>query len=66
MCIRDRAAYEQAARKAALKAAPSYVYIYRWRTPVLDDRPGAFHACDLAFSFDNAVRCDQYLSLIHI
>jgi para-nitrobenzyl esterase len=58
-----RAAYEQAARKATLKAAPSFVYIYRWRTPVLDDRPGAFHACDLAFTFDNAVRCDQYSGL---
>jgi para-nitrobenzyl esterase len=58
-----RCAYEQAARKAALNAAPSYVYIYRWRTPMLDDRPGAFHACDLAFTFDNAVRCYQYSGL---
>ena len=58
-----RAAQEQAARKAALGAASAYVYLYAWRTPMLDDRPGTFHACDLAFTFDNAVRCDQYSGL---
>src|SRR6266851_1365079 len=35
-----RAAFEQAIRKAALGAAPAYSYIYSWRTPVLDGRPG--------------------------
>jgi para-nitrobenzyl esterase len=57
------AAHQHAARKARLGAAPSFVYLYKWRTPMLDDRPGTFHACDLAFSFDNAVRCDQYSGL---
>jgi para-nitrobenzyl esterase len=57
------AAHQQAARKARLGAAPSFVYVYKWRTPMLDDRPGTFHACDLAFAFDNAVRCDQYSGL---
>jgi para-nitrobenzyl esterase len=37
-------AVEQATRKAALGAAPSYSYLYTWRTPVLDDRVGTFHA----------------------
>ena len=37
-------AFAQAARKAALGAAPAYAYIYAWRTPVLDNRPGTFHA----------------------
>jgi para-nitrobenzyl esterase len=55
-----RPALEQAARKAQLKAAPSYVYVYNWRTPMLDGRPGTFHASDLVFTFDNAVRCFQY------
>ncbi len=53
-------AFEQAARKAALGAAPTYSYIYSWRTPVLDDRPGTFHASELSFVFDNARICDHY------
>jgi para-nitrobenzyl esterase len=55
-----RPAFEQAIRKAALGAAPAYSYIYSWRTPVLDDRPGSFHACEIAFTFDNAEICDHY------
>jgi para-nitrobenzyl esterase len=58
-----RPALEQAARKAMLNAAPSYVYVYNWHTPMLDGRPGTFHACDLVFTFDNAVRCFQYSGL---
>jgi para-nitrobenzyl esterase len=58
-----RPAFEQAARKAMLNAAPSYVYVYNWRTPMLDGRPGTFHASDLVFTFDNAVRCYQYSGL---
>lgn len=53
-------AFAQAARKAALGAAPAYTYIYSWRTPVLDDRPGSFHACEISFVFDNAEICDHY------
>jgi para-nitrobenzyl esterase len=53
-------AFEQAARKAALGAAPAYAYIYSWRTPVLDDRPGSFHAAEISFVFDNAGICDHY------
>ena len=58
-CVR-RPAFEQAIRKAALRAAPAYSYVYAWRTPVLDDRPGSFHACEIAFTFDNAGICDHY------
>ena len=54
------AAFEQAVRKSALKAAPAYAYIYSWRTPVLDNRPGTFHAAEIAFAFDNAEICDHY------
>jgi para-nitrobenzyl esterase len=53
-------AFAQAARKAALGAAPAYAYIYSWRTPVLDNRPGSFHACEISFVFDNAGLCDHY------
>ena len=55
--------FEQARRKAALGAAPVYTYIYSWRTPTLDDRPGPFHAAELAFVFDNAGICDHYSTL---
>jgi para-nitrobenzyl esterase len=53
-------AFAQAARKAALGAAPAYSYIYSWRTPSLDDRPGSFHASEISFVFDNAEICDHY------
>jgi para-nitrobenzyl esterase len=53
-------AITQAERKAALGAAPVYSYIYSWRTPVLDDRAGPFHAAEISFVFDNAEICDHY------
>jgi para-nitrobenzyl esterase len=55
-----RPAFEQATRKAALGTAPAYTYVYGWRTPVLDGRPGPFHAAEIAFTFDNAEICDHY------
>lgn len=51
-------AVQQARRKAALGAA--YAYIYSWRTPMLDDRPGVFHSSEISFVFDNAELCDHY------
>ena len=50
----------QAIRKAAFRRAPGYPYIYAWRAPVLDRRPGPFHAAELAFTLDNAELCDHY------
>jgi para-nitrobenzyl esterase len=50
-------AFTQAERKAALGAAPAYQYIFGWRTPMLDGRPGTFHSCEIAFVFDNADLC---------
>ena len=58
-----QAVFEQARRKAALGGAPAYSYIYSWRTPTLDDRPGSFHAAELAFVFDNGDICDHYSTL---
>jgi para-nitrobenzyl esterase len=52
-------AIAQATRKAALGAAPAYSYIYSWRTPVLDNRPGTFHCAELPMMFDNAELCDH-------
>ena len=53
-------AFNQAARKAALGAAPAYEYLYTWRTPVLDGRPGAFHSSEIAMVFGNAALCENY------
>ena len=53
-------AIAQASRKAVQGAAPAYAYIYAWRTPALDNRPGTFHAAEIAFTFDNAELCDHY------
>jgi para-nitrobenzyl esterase len=53
-------AIEQAARKAELGAAPAYSYVYCWRTPSLNNRPGPFHASEISFVFDNAEICDHY------
>jgi para-nitrobenzyl esterase len=53
-------AIAQATRKAAQGAAPAYAYIYAWRTPALDNRPGTFHAAEISFTFDNAELCDHY------
>jgi len=55
-----RPACQQASRKAALSRAPAYAYIYAWRTPVLDERPGPFHGAEIAFTFDNAALCDHH------
>ncbi len=55
-----RNAMLQAERKAAQGGAAVYQYIYAWRTPVLDGRPGTFHSSDIAFAFDNADLCPRY------
>lgn len=46
-----------AEHSAALATAPVYQYVFSWATPVLDGRPGTFHACEIAFVFDNVDRC---------
>jgi para-nitrobenzyl esterase len=50
-------AVTQAERKAALGAAPAYVYWFQWQTPVLDGRPRAYHCSELPFVFYNTDRC---------
>jgi para-nitrobenzyl esterase len=50
-------AITQAERKAALNAAPAYLYWFTWQTPILEGRPRAFHCCELPFCFDNTDRC---------
>jgi para-nitrobenzyl esterase len=51
-------AINQARAKAALGAAPAYLYWFTWQTPILSGRPRAFHCSELAFVFDNTDRCE--------
>jgi para-nitrobenzyl esterase len=50
-------ALTQAERKAAQGAAPAYVYLFQWQTPLLDGRPRAFHCSELPFVFYNTELC---------
>jgi para-nitrobenzyl esterase len=53
-------AVTQAERKAAQGAAPAYMYLYAWRTPMLGGKIGTFHASEITFVFDNASLCPNY------
>jgi para-nitrobenzyl esterase len=48
-----------AVRQAQLQStnAPTYMYWFAWKTPVLDGTPLAYHCAELAFAFDNIDRC---------
>ena len=52
-----QSAVDQAAAKAALGAAPAYLYWFAWQTPILDGRPRAFHCSEIPFVFCNTDRC---------
>lgn len=45
--------------KYDLKAAPVYTYYFSWQSPMLDGQGGAWHTSELAFCFDNTLRCEQ-------
>jgi len=47
-----RNAVEISKQKSA-QGTPAYNYQFRWKTPVLDGRPLAFHCSEIAFAFDN-------------
>jgi para-nitrobenzyl esterase len=51
---RGSATYVQAARKAALKKAPVWVYQWDWISNMADGKFGAVHGMDVSASFNNA------------
>ncbi|HWR51589.1 MAG TPA: carboxylesterase/lipase family protein [Bryobacteraceae bacterium] len=53
-----RATLRQASIKAAQGAAPAYVYLFAWNTPILDGRLRSSHCAELPFVFDNTDQCD--------
>jgi len=46
-------AITQAERKAAQHAAPAYMYLFAWPTPVRDGKLNATHTLEMPFVFDN-------------
>jgi para-nitrobenzyl esterase len=44
----------QATRKIDQGAAPAYMYLFAWQTPILDGRPRAFHCSEIPFVFNNS------------
>lgn len=53
-----RAVLHQASAKSAQSAAPAYVYLLAWNTPILDGRIRSNHCAELPFVFNNSDRCD--------
>lgn len=49
----------QANIKSALNAAPVYMYLFTWQSPVLDGKYKAFHCMELPFVFNNIALCEE-------
>jgi para-nitrobenzyl esterase len=49
----------QANLKSIPGAAPIYMYLFTWQSPVNDGRYKAMHCMELPFVFDNIVRCEE-------
>ncbi|HEY4033993.1 MAG TPA: carboxylesterase/lipase family protein [Ktedonobacteraceae bacterium] len=48
----------QAERKAAQRAAPAFMYLFSWETPILDGRLKSTHVLEVPFVFDNLTRSE--------
>jgi para-nitrobenzyl esterase len=49
----------QAKEKAGLNAAPVYMYLFTWQSPVMDGKYKAMHCMELPFVFNNIERCKE-------
>lgn len=52
-------AVTEAKQKAALNAAPVYMYLFTWQSPVMDGKYKAIHCSELPFVFYNIARCEE-------
>ncbi len=53
-------AIKQASTKAGVNgAAPVYMYLFAWQSPVNGGMYKAMHCMDIAFEFDNIARCQE-------
>ncbi|RAQ98086.1 carboxylesterase/lipase family protein [Thermogemmatispora tikiterensis] len=50
-----------AERKAAQGAAPVYMYLFTWETPILDGKLKSCHALEIPFVFDNLEPARRFL-----
>jgi para-nitrobenzyl esterase len=48
-----------AKEKSALNAAPVYMYLFTWQSPVMDGKYKAVHCSELPFVFSNIARCEE-------
>lgn len=52
-------AVKQAKEKSALNAAPVYMYLFTWQSPIMDGKYKALHCMELPFVFNNIARCEE-------
>ncbi len=52
-------AVRQAKDKSALNAAPVYMYLFTWQSPVLDGKFKAVHCMEIPFAFYNIEKCEE-------
>jgi para-nitrobenzyl esterase len=52
-------AVEQANEKSSLNAAPVYMYLFAWQSPVFDGKYKAMHCMELPFVFNNIALCEE-------
>ncbi|MEO3403612.1 carboxylesterase/lipase family protein [Mucilaginibacter sp. CAU 1740] len=52
-------AVKQANEKAVSGAAPVYMYLFTWQSPVNGGMYKAMHCMDIAFQFNNIARCQE-------
>ncbi|MEP6583758.1 MAG: carboxylesterase family protein [Ginsengibacter sp.] len=52
-------AVSQAKEKSALNAAPVYMYLFTWQSPVMNGKYKAVHCMELPFVFSNIARCEE-------
>lgn len=48
-----------AKEKSALNAAPVYMYLFTWQSPVMDGKYKAVHCSELPFVFNNIAHCEE-------
>ncbi|MHA8051421.1 carboxylesterase/lipase family protein [Aquirufa sp. ROCK-SH2] len=49
----------QANLKSALNAAPVFMYLFTWQSPVMNGKFKAVHCVELPFCFNNIARCEE-------
>jgi para-nitrobenzyl esterase len=52
-------AVSQANEKSALNAAPVYMYLFTWQSPVMDGKYKAIHCMEIPFVFNNIQHCNE-------